>query len=373
MTILEPVPFVDLAAIHGPVADELRDAFERVLASGAFIGGEEVAGFETALAARVGTSHAIGVASGTAALHLILAASGIGPGDEVILPANSYVATAEAVVAAGAVPVLVDVDEDTALIDVDAIDDAVTHRTAAIIGVHLYGQPVDADRLRAAARRHGVLFIEDACQAIGATWAGRPAGSLGDAAAFSFYPSKNLGALGDGGAVTTSDAHLARRIALIRNHGEGERYVHQVPGLNERLDGLQAAFLAVKLARLDEDQAERDRAVARYLRCLAGAEGVRLFACHPLARHVHHLLVVRVAHRDAVLERLRSRGVNAQVHYPVPIHLQPACTGLAEKGDLPRVERLAASILSLPLFPRMSDIQVDRCTAELLSAVEANS
>ena len=366
------VPFYDTAPVHGRLHDELLAAFDRVLASGHFIDGEEVELFEAALAASVGTSDAVGVASGTAALHLALVAAGIGPGDEVVLPPNTYFATAEAIVAAGARPVFADVDPDTALIDPEAVEAAVTPATAAIVAVHLYGQPADADALGEVARRHGMFLLEDAAQALGGTWAGRPVGSLGRAAAFSFYPSKTLGALGDGGAVTTSDSMLARRVRQLRDHGQVAKNVHGTFGFNERLDALQAAFLNVKLGHVAEMQAERLAAAATYASKLAGLDGVELLRTSALAGHVHHLLVIQVrARRDIVLETLRRHGVEASVHYPTPIHLQPAFAAAGGRpGQFPVAERLANHILSLPLFPGIDTAAIERCVSVLAGALE---
>ena len=366
------VPFYDTAPFHGRLHDELLAAFDRVLASGHFIDGEEVELFEAALAASVGTSDAVGVASGTAALHLALVAAGIGPGDEVVLPPNTYFATAEAIVAAGARPVFADVDPDTALIDPEAVEAAVTPATAAIVAVHLYGQPADADALGEVARRHGMFLLEDAAQALGGTWAGRPVGSLGRAAAFSFYPSKTLGALGDGGAVTTSDSMLARRVRQLRDHGQVAKNVHGTFGFNERLDALQAAFLNVKLGHVAEMQAERLAAAATYASKLAGLDGVELLRTSALAGHVHHLLVIQVrARRDIVLETLRRHGVEASVHYPTPIHLQPAFAAAGGRpGQFPVAERLANHILSLPLFPGIDTAAIERCVSVLAGALE---
>ena len=369
-TLERRVPLVDVGAGHHRLADDLRAAFERVLASSSFVGGAEVERFELALAGEVGVPHAVAVGSGTAALHLALRAAGIGPGDEVILPPNTFFATAEAVLAAGATPVLADVHPDTALLDPDAVEAVVTHRTAAIAAVHLYGQPVDADRFGTIADRHGLFLLEDAAQALGAAWRAHPAGSLGAAAGFSFYPGKNLGALGDGGAVTTTDADLARRVRLLRSHGESPRGVHVLPGFCERLDELQAAFLTAKLPHFPAAQAERRRLVARYRRRLAGEEQVELLETAAGARHAHHLLVARVPRRDAVLARLHGAGVGASVHYRTPIHLQPACPDLGAKGAFPHAEALADNIVSLPLYPGMADELVDRCADALVAAIE---
>jgi dTDP-4-amino-4,6-dideoxygalactose transaminase len=366
------VPFVDLAAVHEPVLAELRDAFERVVATSAFIGGQEVERFEHSLAEAVGVRHAVGVGSGTAALHLALVAGGVGAGDEVLVPANTFVATVEAVVASGARPVLVDVDRATALLDLDAAEAAITSRTAAVIPVHLYGQPVDAGALRDLASRHSLFVLEDAAQAIGATWDGQPAGSLGSAAAFSFYPGKNLGALGDAGAVTTDDDELARRVRLLRSHGEETRHHHVVSGLCERLDGLQAAFLDVKLRHLADAQATRDAAAAHYREILTGREDIVLFSTPPEARHVHHLFVVRVPDRDRVLADLREAGIEAAVHYPRPIHAQPAFADLGTSGQFPVAEALTASVLSLPLYAGISTGDLDRCATALFDALRSH-
>ncbi len=352
------------------MADDLRVAFERVLASSSFVGGAEVERFEQVLAEQVSVPHAVAVGSGTAALHLALGAAGVGAGDEVVLPPNTFFATAEAVFATGATPVLADVDPNTALLDPDAVEAAITPRTAAIAAVHLYGQPVDADRFRAIADRHGLFLLEDAAQALGAAWRGRPAGSLGAAAGFSFYPAKNLGALGDGGAVTTADAELARRVRLLRSHGEHPRGVHVVPGFCERMDELQAAFLTAKLPYFQAAQAARRQAVARYRQRLATMEEVGLLETAPGACHAHHLLVARVPRRDAVLAEMHALGVGASVHYRTPIHRQPACPQLGDKGAFPHAEALAANVLSLPLYPGISDELVDHCADALATAVE---
>lgn len=363
------IPFNDLNALHEPLLPELREAFERVVANSTFSSGPEVAGFEQELAERVGSSHAVGVGSGTAALHLTLVAAGIGPGDEVVLPPNTFFATAEAVVAAGATPVFADAHFESALIDPDAVEAALSERTAALIAVHLYGQPADMDRLGEIAGRHGLFLVEDAAQAIGASWGIRPVGSLGDAAAFSFYPGKNLGALGEAGAVTTSDAAIAERVAQLRTHGESARYVHEASGFNERMDGLQAAFLRVKLAHFDDAQRRRLDAVHCYRALLSDVEGVDMLVTASDATHSYHLLVVRVLERNAVLQSLNDDGVQALIHYPTPIHLQPAFAATGSRGQFPRAEALAEQILSLPLFPGMSTAQIERAVEALQSAL----
>ncbi len=364
------VPLVDLELGHNVLAEDLRAAFERVLASSSFVSGAEGERLEEALAEEVGARHVVAVGSGTAALHLALCAAGIGGGDEVILPPNTFFATAEAVLAAGATPVLADVDPRTALLDPDAVEAVISPRTTAIAAVHLYGQPFDANRFRAIADRHGLFLLEDAAQALGAAWHDRPAGSLGNAAGFSFYPGKNLGALGDGGAVTTSDANLARQVRLLRSHGEQPRGVHVVPGFCERLDELQAAFLSAKLPHFRAGQEARRQAVARYRQRLEVMNEVDLLETARGARHAHHLFVVRVPRRDAVLTEMHALGVGASVHYRTPIHLQPACPELGDKGTFPHAEALADSVLSLPLFPGITDALVDRCVDALETAIE---
>ncbi|HEX3426096.1 MAG TPA: DegT/DnrJ/EryC1/StrS family aminotransferase [Acidimicrobiales bacterium] len=363
------VPFVDLAAMDTDLRRGLREAFERVLATGRFSAGQEVPAFEDALAQEVGVDFAVGVASGTAALALMLIGAGIGPGDEVILPANTFFATLEAVVTAGAVPVLADAELATGSVDPASVEAAVTARTAAILGVHLYGTPVDADRLRAIATRHGLLFLEDAAQAIGARWNGRPAGALGDGAAFSFYPTKNLGALGEAGAVTTNDEALARRVRSLRSHGEVVKNVHHEYGFNERLDELQAAFLSVKLARLRREVEARRALGEDYRRLLADVPRVGVLDVPHRAQSSYHLFVVKVDHRDNVAAFLRSNGVETAVHYPTPIHLQPACRPLGlGKGAFPNAERLADTVLSLPFFPGLSREQAHHCVQAVSAA-----
>ncbi len=348
----------------------LEDAFARVLTSGRFVSGEEVARFETTLAERVGVARAVGVGSGTAALTLALMAAGVGRGDEVILPANTFFATLEAVVAAGGVPVLADVDIATGSIDPASVEAVITERSVAVIGVHLYGVPVDADRIRTIASRHGLFFLEDAAQAMGASWDGRAVGSLGDAAAFSFFPTKNLGAIGEAGAVTTNDEALARRIRALRCHGETAKNVHLEIGANERLDELQAAFLRVKLAHFDGEVEARRRLAARYRLLLRGIDGVALMSAPERAQPAYHLLVTRVAHRDSVLESLHQRAIEAAVHYPTPVHLQPACRFLGlGPGSRPNAESLAKTVLSLPFFPAMTSDQMDRSVGALSASV----
>ncbi len=373
-TIEEPpsngeVPFLDLGRLHSPIIDELTTAFHRVVAKSSFIGGREVEQFEDDLVEYVGSDCAIGVGSGTAALQLALSAGGIGFGDEVIVPANTFFATVEAVLATGAEPVLVDVLESTALMDPQAVEAAVTPRTAAIVPVHLYGQPADMDQILAIADRHGLFVLEDAAQALGARWNDQPIGTFGHAAAFSFYPGKNLGALGDAGAVVTNDKNIARQVKALRSHGELEKHRHEMAGFTERLDGLQAAFLSIKLRRLDDWQGQRDGVVERYRTSLDRERSVVPFDIDPRARHVHHLFVVQVPERDAVVARLRARNIGVGIHYPTPIHLQPAWTRRRPRECHEVAERLAGRIVSLPLFPGMTDGQVDHTVSAVVDAI----
>lgn len=368
------VPFQDLPLQIRRLRPELDAALGAVLDHGQFILGPEVKAFESAWAAFTGSTHAIGVASGTDALQLILRALGIGAGDEVITVANSFIATAQAISHAGARPVLVDCRLEDYLIDPAAVSAAITPRTRAIIPVHLYGQPADMDTLAALADRRGLALIEDAAQAHGATLAdGRHCGSLGVAAAFSFYPGKNLGAFGDGGAVCTRDDALAQRMRLLRNWGSVVKYHHELPGYNSRLDTLQAAILNVKLTRLSEWNACRQRIAGWYAEELAGRNDLILpRTASWTGRHVHHLYVVRLPRhdRDTVLAHLARSGVQALIHYPVPIHLQPAYAGLGHApGDFPAAEQAARSILSLPMFPEMTRDQCARVGAALRAAL----
>jgi len=364
------VPFVDLKR----QATELRAEFDAVIASvidrAAYTMGPELSRFEEEFAALCGCAHAVGVSSGTDAVKLALLAAGVRPGDEVIVPANTFIATAEAVSHVGATPVFVDCREGDGLIDPAAIGPAVTPRTAAVIPVHLYGQPADMDAVLRVATERGLAVVEDACQAHGATYKGRPVGSLGTAAAFSFYPGKNLGALGDGGAVTTNDAGAADLVRLYRNHGQEDKYTHRVVGYCDRLHNLQAALLLVKLRRLASWNAARRAAARDYDSAFAGNDGVTVTQVSGAVGAVHHLYVVMLEDRDGVRQRLGERGVESGIHYPVPLHLQPAYAGLGYgTGDLPVAERRAARILSLPMFPEIDAAQRAHVVAALGQAL----
>jgi dTDP-4-amino-4,6-dideoxygalactose transaminase len=358
--MLEPaVPFVDLARDHAAVEPALRDAFARVLAASAFILGEEVERFEEEFAHACGVEHCVGVASGTAALVLTLRAAGVGRGDEVIVPAHTYSATVLGVLHAGAIPVFCDVEETTGLVDPDAAAAAVTSRTAALMPVHLYGQACDMDALGALASRHGLAVFEDAAQAHGATWRGRPAGSLGSAAGFSFYPSKNLGALGDGGAICTHDAALAQRARELRNIGQRRKGEHVVAGYNERLDGLQAALLRVKLPGLEAANASRRRLAAAYRRVLPPEVG--LLEERPESPCVYHLFPLRSSDRDGLAAALADAGVQTGVHYHPAAHRQPYLE--APAASQPRAEAWAREELSLPMFPTLRDDELEHVAA----------
>ncbi|HEX3671799.1 MAG TPA: DegT/DnrJ/EryC1/StrS family aminotransferase [Candidatus Cybelea sp.] len=361
------VPFVDLKAQFRSLRAELLPRITQVMEDASFILGPDVAAFEENFARYVGVEHCVGVESGTAAVQFALEVLGIGPGDDVIVPANTYIASALAVSAAGARPVLVDVDANY-LIDPDLLERALTPSTKAIMPVHLYGQVVPMEPILEFARRHGVFVVEDACQAHGALWNGRRAGSFGDVAAFSFYPGKNLGAYGDAGAIVTSDAALAERLRLLRDFGQRKKYEHLIKGGNCRLDSIQAAILDVKLRRLDEWNEARRRHAASYDARLSNI-GIKPPARVAGEAHVYHLYVIEVEHRDRVADALRQRGIATGIHYPIPIHLQPAYAELnLGRGSFPQTERFAERILSLPMFPELTDEQIDLVAAALASA-----
>ena len=367
---MDNVPFVDMHARIAPVRQELLAAYARVIDSGVFVMGRETEALEAEFAAFCGVRHAVAVNSGTAALQLALLALGIGPGDEVITVSHTFIATVEAITAAGASPVLVDIDPETYLIDIDAVEAAISPRTRAIIPVHLYGLPCDMDRLSSIARGHGVALIEDACQAHGARFGGRRVGSFGDAGCFSFYPAKNLGTTGEGGILVTDDAALAARARRLRSHGESARYVHDEPGWNLRLSEVLAAAVRVQLPRLDEWN-ERRRAAARlYAGALLGLP-LRLPAEPRDREHVYHLYVVETADRDGVRASLQSRGIATAVHYPAPVHMQRAYAHLGLAGALPVTEAAAANILSLPMYPEITAAQVDAVASALDAAIAA--
>jgi dTDP-4-amino-4,6-dideoxygalactose transaminase len=366
------IPLVDLGWQRDQIADDVAAGWAPVMARTAFIDGPDVAAFETEFAAYCGVGRCVGVANGTDAIELGLRALGIGPGDEVILPANTFVATAEAVVRAGAEVALVDQDEPSYLLDVGQAAESITARTKAIIGVHLYGQIAPLDRLASVAEDRGVTLFEDAAQSQGATRHGKGMGTLGRVSSTSFYPGKNLGAYGDAGAVLTDDDDLADHIATVRAHGSKVRYRHDLMGVNSRMDTLQAVVLRAKLARLDEWNALRQAAAARYDALLADLEPVITPTTLEGNSHVWHLYVVRVPERDEVLEHLQANGIGAAIHYPVPVHLHPAFSYLGQgPGSHPVAERLAGEILTLPLYPGITEAQQERVADTLRAAVNA--
>jgi len=364
------IPLVDLAAQHAEIAEEVSAGLAALFEASDFIGGKAVEEFERDYCETLGVPHCIGVANGTDALELALRAADVGPGDEVIVPANTFVATVGAVRRAGAKPVLADVDDECLLLDPDPVLAAITPRTKAIVPVHLYGQVAPIEELSASAAATGIAIIEDAAQAQGATRHGRPAGSFGVAAGTSFYPGKNLGAYGDAGAVLTVDANLARRVRLMRDHGSERKYDHEIVGWNSRLDTLQAIVLQAKLRRLARWNAARQVAAARYDSLLAETPQVRVPVTMPGNVHVWHLYVVRVPERDRVLAALQAAGIGASIHYPTPIHLTGAYRSLGYgPGSFPVAEAAAEEILSLPLYPHITAVQQERVVAELKEAL----
>ncbi|MGD0377529.1 MAG: DegT/DnrJ/EryC1/StrS family aminotransferase [Streptosporangiaceae bacterium] len=364
------IPLVDLAAQHAAVADDIAEGWQQVLDRTSFIAGPQVASFESEYAAFAGTRHCVGVANGTDAIEIALRALGVGAGDECILPANTFIATAEAVSRAGATPVLVDcADDETYLIDTDAVEAAVTPRTRAIIPVHLYGQAAPVERLIPLAGKFGAWVVEDAAQSQGARRGGRSAGALGHVAATSFYPGKNLGAYGDAGAALTDSDELAARMRMIRDHGSRYKYEHEVIGLNSRLDTLQAVVLSAKLRRLAGWNAARQAAAERYDKLLSQVEEVIRPRVLDGNEHVWHLYVVRVPDRDRVIKELHAAGIGAGIHYPVPIHLTSAFADLGHAtGAFPVAERVARELLTLPLFPEITSAQQERVVAALTAA-----
>jgi len=360
------VPFLSVGATYSELKHEFDAAYRRVMESGRYILGEEVEAFEREFAAYVGVEHCLGVGNGLEALHLILRAYSIGAGDEVIVPSNTYIATWLAVTYAGATPVPVEPDPFTCNLDVTRVEAAITSHTRAIMPVHLYGQTADLEPINVIARKHHLKVIEDAAQAHGACYCGRKAGALGDAAGFSFYPGKNLGAFGDGGAITTNDADLARRIWSLRNYGSQKKYYNEVKGFNSRLDPLQAAFLRVKLPHLEAWNARRKHIAATYLQRLARLDRLALPTVPDYADPVWHLFVVRSDSRDALQDHLRQHGIETLIHYPVPPHLSEAYSEMnLRAGDLPVCEGLAQTVLSLPIGPHLSEADVEEVIASL--------
>jgi dTDP-4-amino-4,6-dideoxygalactose transaminase len=349
------VPFLDLKSQYQSIKPEIDAAVTRILESSQFVLGEEVAGFEREFAAYCGASHGIGVNSGTSALHLAFLAAGIGPGDEVITIPHTFVATVAAIRYTGARPVFVDVDPVSFTMDPTQVEAAITPRTRAIAPVHLYGHPADMDPILDIARRHKLVVVEDAAQAHGARYKGKPVGSMGDLACFSFYPGKNLGAYGEGGMVVTSNEEYARTIRMLRDWGQDRKYHHLLAGYNYRLEGMQGAILRVKLRHLEKWTEARRAHAARYRELLADT-GLGIPAESKDARHVYHVYAVRTRERDALMTSLGERGVQTGIHYPVPVHLQPAYADAAWKqGSFPHSEQAADEVMSLPMYPEMTE------------------
>jgi len=349
------IPLVDLHAQYLPLKDEIISGMEKVFESMHLFLGENVQALEKEFAEFCGAKYGIGVSDGTAALQTILRAMDIGPGDEVITVSHTFIATAEAIILAGATPVFVDVVSDTCLMDVSKVEEKITPRTKAILPVHLYGQTVEMDPLLTIAARHNLKVIEDACQAHGATYKGCRAGSLGDAAGFSFYYSKNLGALGEGGFIATSDPEIYRKARMIRDHGSDRRYYHDLIGYNGRLDEIQAVVLRAKLPHLMEYNQLRRQHAQLYTGLLAGSPAKSPVE-HPENQHIYHMYVVQAPRRDELQAWLKERGIGTGIHYPVPIHLQNSMKNFGwKKGDLPVTERIVDQILSLPLYPEITD------------------
>jgi dTDP-4-amino-4,6-dideoxygalactose transaminase len=366
------VPYLDLAAQYRALQPEVDAAVLRVLGSTQYILGPEVAAFEREFAAWCGTSECVAVNTGTSALHLALLACGVGPGDEVITVPFTFVATVAAIEYAGATPVLVDVEPRHLTMDPAKIEAAITARTRAIMPVHLFGHSADMAPILAVAKRHGLRVIEDAAQAHGASYQGRTCGSMGDVACFSFYPGKNLGAYGEGGALVTADAEIARAARLRRSWGEERRYEHVLKGFNYRMDGIQGAILRIKLRHLDAWTEARRACAAEYRAALAGAD-VQVPEERAGDRHVYHVFAVRLAGRDDARARLDAAGVQTGVHYPIPVHLQPAYRNLGGRpGDFPVAERSAGEVLSLPIYPELTPAQVEY-VAGVLHGVESGA
>lgn len=355
-----PIQFVDLKKQYAPLKEEILTGISEVLDGMHLFLGDNVQAFEKEFAAFCGVKHGIGISDGTSALHVILRAMEIGPGDEVITVPNTFIATAEAITMAGASMVLVDIDPATYLMDLDRVEEKITPKTKAIMPVHLYGQMVNMDRLREIADRHGLRIIEDTCQAHGAEFNGKQAAGLGDAAAYSFYFSKNLGGYGEGGFVTTNDDELARKMRMIRDHGSERRYCHDLLGMNARLDEIQAVVLRVKLKHLAEWNIARRQHAELYRKLLADLPVTAPLEAES-ARHVYHLFVVRAPERDALQAYLKDHGIFTGIHYPIPIHLQTAFGFMGHKaGDFPVTERAVGEILSLPMFAELTDAEIVR-------------
>jgi len=367
------VPFLDISLQNAMLQGEIRSAIDAVIDQSHFAGGPFVEAFEAEFAAYCECAHAIGVGTGTEALWLTLLAMGVGPGDEVITVPSTFMATAEAISYCGARPVFVDIDEATYSMDPEGLESAITDRTKAIIPVHLFGQTADMDPIMDIARRHGLQVVEDAAQAHGAAYRGRKAGSMGDAACFSFYPGKNLGAFGEAGAVVTSNDALRDKIRILRDHGQVRKYHHTVVGWNCRMDGIQAAVLRIKLQHLDAGNRRRRGIAAQYDRELRSLPGIVTPFRQPWNEHVYHIYAIRVPDRDEVIRSLAEKGIGSGIHYPIPVHLQGAYHNLGyERGAFPIAEKCAGEFISLPMFPELTTQQAAYVAQTLLETLCAS-
>ncbi len=366
------VPFLNLRAAHDPLKAEIMAAIQQVIETSAFAGGSFVAKFDEEFAAYCHTKYSIGLGHGTEALWLPLLALGVGPGDEVITVPSTFMATAEAITYCGAKPVFIDIDESTYTMDPALLEKAITPKTKAIIPVHLFGQVADMDPILEIANRHGIPIVEDACQAHGAEYKGRRAGSIGAAGAFSFYPGKNLGAMGEAGATTTNDAELKAKIETLRDHGQRKKYHHSMIGWNARMDGMQGAILSIKLKHLERGNECRRTNAALYQKLLAGEKNIIVPQEAPGGKHVYHLFAIRTPKRDAVIDALAKLSIHCGIHYPIPVHLQEAYQGLGlGRGSFPVAERCADEFISLPMFPELTADQIETVVRELKIAVRS--
>lgn len=364
------IPFLDIKAQNQPLRNEINVAIQEVIDSGAFAGGPFVEKFEQEFAAYCGGQHALGVGSGTEALWLSLLALDVGPGDEVITVPSTFMATAEAITYCGAKPVFVDIDERTYTMDPASLEKAITMKTKAVIPVHLFGQPADMDPILEITQRRGLPVIEDACQAHGAEYKGRKAGTMGDTGCFSFYPGKNLGAFGEAGAVVTNDSALAHKMRILRDHGQVRKYHHTMIGWNCRMDGIQAAVLSIKLRHLDRGNKLRCALAVQYDRALSTSEFIVTPSKPPHIKHVYHIYAIRVQDRDAVIQSLAAKGIGAGIHYPIPVHLQAAYRSLGYgRGAFPRAEKCAEEFVSLPMFPELTHEQAGIVAESVKEAV----
>jgi len=365
------IPFVDLKAQYKSIKTEIDESIKKVIDGCSFILGKDVEGFEKKFADFCNSKFCVGVASGTSALCLALKALDIKQGDEVITSANTFIATALAIDYTGAKPVFVDIDENTYNIDVSKIESAITSRTKAIMPVHLYGQPCEMDTILNIAKKHNLYVIEDACQAHGAEYKGKMVGSLGDIGCFSFYPGKNLGAYGDGGAVVTNNKEMDEKLRMLRNYGQKVKYVHLIKGFNSRLDSMQAAVLNVKLNHLEKWTEMRRKNTKLYDKLLKDVKGVIIPKEAEDVKHVYHLYVIRVKDRDGLAEYLKSKGISTVIHYPIPLHLQKAFSSMKLKeGDFPVTEKISKEVVSLPMYPEISNVQINYVCSAIKEFVE---